>query len=191
MSRNLKRKDRRVARISTSRIRIVTETRCSLSRAKVRVASREPVSNVECEGTRLTDAGRKESVKEEKETGRKEWRIHRKGKWSNPGHTWDTSWYHSNWHGKAYGLEVDPWATVEPVPCLSCEEFSEPKHVRKGHCTNTLKLKKSGTVAHENKFSILASDDVKKIPARTLWTRVLWIYLASLPRSVAIETQLK
>ena len=30
---------------------------CSLSRAKERVNSREPVSNVECEGTRLTDAG--------------------------------------------------------------------------------------------------------------------------------------
>ena len=51
---------------------MVTETSCSLSRAKVRVASRDPVSNVECESTRMTDAGRKERVKEEKETGRKE-----------------------------------------------------------------------------------------------------------------------
>ena len=51
---------------------MVTETSCSLSRAKVRVASREPVSNVECEGTRLTDARRKEREQEEKETGRKE-----------------------------------------------------------------------------------------------------------------------
>ena len=34
-------------RISTSRVRIVTETSCSLSRARVRVASRELVSNVE------------------------------------------------------------------------------------------------------------------------------------------------
>ena len=50
----------------------MTETSCSLSRAKVRVASRELVSNVECEGTRLTDAGRKERVQEEKETGREE-----------------------------------------------------------------------------------------------------------------------
>ena len=58
-----------------------------------------------------------------------------KGKWSNPGHTWENSWYHSNWHGKAYGLEVDPWAAVEPVPYLCAvsltPEFSEPKHVRK------------------------------------------------------------
>ena len=83
MCRNLKRKDRRVTRISTSRIRIVTEMSCSLSRAKVRVASREPISNVECEDTRLTDAGRKERVKEEKETGRKE----KEDPKENPGHT--------------------------------------------------------------------------------------------------------
>ena len=43
-----------------------------LSRAKVRVASREPVSNVDSKNTRLTDAGRKERVKEQKKTGRKE-----------------------------------------------------------------------------------------------------------------------
>ena len=44
---------------------------CS-SRAKAKVASRELVSNVEWEDTRLIDAGRKERVKEEKEPGRKE-----------------------------------------------------------------------------------------------------------------------
>ena len=48
---------------------MVTETSCSLSRAKVRVASRELVSNVECVGTRLTDAGREERVKEERRKG--------------------------------------------------------------------------------------------------------------------------
>ena len=73
------------------------------------------------------------------------------------------SWYHSNWHGKAYGLEVDPWAAVEPVPYLCAvsrtPEFSEPKHVRKGHCTHALKLVNSGTFAHQNRFSILTSDD--------------------------------
>ena len=38
-----------------------------------------------------------------------------KGEWSNPGDTWDNSWYHSNWHGKAYGLVLDPWSAVELV----------------------------------------------------------------------------
>ena len=65
--------------------------------------------------------------------------------------------------GKAYGLEVDPWAAVEPVPYLCAVnltlEYSEPKHVSKGHCTHTLKLRNSGTFAHQNRFSILASDE--------------------------------
>ena len=89
--------------------------------------------------------------------------------WSKPGHTGDNSWYHSNWHGKAYGLEVDPCAAVEHVPYLcadslkpSCEEFSEPKHARKGPCTNTWQLEGSGTFAHVNRFSFLASDDDEK-----------------------------
>ena len=55
-----------MTRISTSRVKIVTETSCLLSRAKAKVASRELVSNVEREDTRLTDAGSKERVKEEK-----------------------------------------------------------------------------------------------------------------------------
>ena len=57
----------------------------------------------------------------------------------------------------------------EPVPYLcavrlkpSCEEFSELEHVRKGHCTTTLQLENSGTFAHENRFSLLASDDDEK-----------------------------
>ena len=37
-------------------------------------------------------------------------------KWSNSGHAWDNSCHNSNWHGKTCGLEVDPWAAVEPVP---------------------------------------------------------------------------
>ena len=64
---------------------------------------------------------------------------------------------------------MHPWSAVEPFPYLcavslkpSCEEFSEPKHVRKGHCTNTLQLENSGTFAHENRFSILAFDDDEK-----------------------------
>ena len=64
---------------------------------------------------------------------------------------------------------MDPWAAVEPVPFLcaaslkpSCEESSEPKQVRKGHCTNTLQLENSGTFAHVNRCSILASDDGEK-----------------------------
>ena len=35
-----------------------------------------------------------------------------KGKWSNPGHTLDSSWYNPHWHGETYGLEVDPWSAV-------------------------------------------------------------------------------
>ena len=30
----------------------------------------------------------------------------------------DSSWYKSQWHGKAHGVEVDPWLAVVPVPCL-------------------------------------------------------------------------
>ena len=66
------------------------------------------------------------------------------GKRSNPGHTWDNFWYISHWHGKTYGLEVDPWSAVEPVPYLcaislrsSCEEFSEPKRMSRGTHTKT------------------------------------------------------
>ena len=96
---------------------------CS-SRAKAKVASRELVSNVEWEDTRLTDAGRKERVKEEKEPGRKEKEDpkERSDKKENgqilvtrgriPG-------TRLNWHGKAYGLEVDPVAAVDPVPDLT------------------------------------------------------------------------
>ena len=49
------------------------------------------------------------------------------------------------WHGKTYGLEVDPWAAVEPVPYLcavglnsSDEEFSEPKRVSREKQTKNL-----------------------------------------------------
>ena len=59
-----------------------------------------------------------------------------KGNGSHSRHTWDNSWHHSNWHGKTYGLEVNPWTAVEPVPYLcavslngSCEDFSEPKRM--------------------------------------------------------------
>ena len=170
MFRNLKRMNRRVTRISTSKTRIMTETNCVQSRARVKVASRELVSSVECEDTRRTDAGRKEKVKEEKEIGRKEKEDTKEPKKrSNSGHTWDNSWYHSNWHGMTYGLEVDPWAAVDPILYLcavslksSCEEFTEPKHVRKAHCTDTLPLENSGTFSHENRFSILASSDDEK-----------------------------
>ena len=34
--------------------------------------------------------------------------------------------------------------------------------MRKGHCTNTLKLVHSGTFAHKNRFSILAFNDDEK-----------------------------
>ena len=34
--------------------------------------------------------------------------------------------------------------------------------MRKGLCTNTLQLENSGTFAHVNRFSILASDDDEK-----------------------------
>ena len=61
--------------------------------------------------------------KEARETGKQEngskgkgWS---KGKRSNLGHTWVSSWHHSNWHGKTYGLEVDLWSAVELVPYLS------------------------------------------------------------------------
>ena len=34
--------------------------------------------------------------------------------------------------------------------------------MRKGHCRNTWQLEISGTFAHENRFSLLASDDDEK-----------------------------
>ena len=87
-----------------------------------------------------------------------------KGKWSKLGHTWDSSWYNSHWHGKAYGLEVDPWSAVEPVPYAvslssSCEEFSEPKRMKRGTHTKTSQPGRPMNFARVNKFSILALDD--------------------------------
>ena len=89
----------------------------------------------------------------------------------NSGHLWDNSWYSSNLHGKTYGLEVDAWTAVEPVPYLcavslnsSCEEFSKPSRVMSGTHTHT-KTSQSGSpgdFVHVNKFSILASDDDEK-----------------------------
>ena len=89
-----------------------------------------------------------------------------KRKWSNPGHTLDNSWYQSNWHRKAYGLQVDPWSAVEPVPHLcavslysSCEDFSEPKRMSRGTPIKKLQSGSSRNFAHVNKISNLASDD--------------------------------
>ena len=89
-----------------------------------------------------------------------------KGEWSNPGHTWDNSWYHSNWHVKTCGLEVDSRTAVEPVPylcavCLSSsgKDFSEPKRMVRGTHTRTSKSGSPMDFAHVNKLSILALDD--------------------------------
>ena len=150
---------------------MVTETSCSLSRAKVRVASREPVSNVECEGTRLTDAGRKERVKESRETGRKEKEDRKEREEQKENGQIQVT--------RGLNLEIIPIHTAKRLVLrwirwrmlklfcavslkTSCEEFSEPKHVRNGHCTNTLQLENSETFAHENRFSLLASGDDEK-----------------------------
>ena len=81
-------------------------------------------------------------------------------------HTWDSSWYNPHWHGKTYGLEVDPWSAVEPVPYLcavslssNCEEFSEPKRTTREMHTKTSQSGSPRNLAHVNKFSILAPDD--------------------------------
>ena len=47
-------------------------TKCSLSRVRAKVVFKGPVSSVESEDTKLTDAGRKEKGKEAREPGRKE-----------------------------------------------------------------------------------------------------------------------
>ena len=93
----------------------------------------------------------------------KEWP---KGYWSNSRHTWDNSWHHSNWHGKTYGLEMDPWTAVEPVPLLcavslksSCEDFSEAKRMSRGTRTKTSQSGSPKDFVHANKFLILAPDD--------------------------------
>ena len=79
-----------------------------------------------------------------------------KGKLSNSGHTWENSWHHSTWQGKACGIEVDPGIAVEPVPYLcaislksSCEEFSEPKRLSGERHTKILPSTKD--FAHVNK----------------------------------------
>ena len=89
-----------------------------------------------------------------------------KENWSNSRHTWDDSWHHSNWHGKTYGLEVDPWTAIEPVPHLRavslnprCEDFSEPKRIAIGVHTKTSQSGSPKDFAHLNEFSILAPDD--------------------------------
>ena len=100
------------------------------SRARAKVVLKAPVS---IKADRCWQKGKGEGETGEGGSKGKGWP---KGKRSNSGHTWDNAWHHSNWHGKTYGLEVDPWTAVEPVPYLcaislksSCEEFSEPKHV--------------------------------------------------------------
>ena len=89
--------------------------------------------------------GKDEGGKEDWETGKsgstwKEWPV---GNWSNSRHTWVTSLHHSNWHGKAYGLEMDPSTACMP------------------RGTHT-KISQSGSpkdFGHANKFLILAPDD--------------------------------
>ena len=128
------------------------ETNCLQSRARAKLVLKEPVSNVECEGTRLTDAGRKEK---EKETGRKE-KVDPKERVDQKGHN-------PNWHGTTYGLEVDPWRAVEPVPYLcasSYEEFSEPKRMSRGTHIKTSQSGNQRNFAHVSKFSILARQRV-------------------------------
>ena len=145
---------------------MVMKTIFSLSRAKVKVGSREPVSNVEC----LVD---RKGKRRTRRLGDRKRRIESKGE------SKENVQIHviratilgitPNWHGKTYGLEVDPWTAVERVPYLcavslkpSCEEFCEPKHVKKGHCTNTLQLENARTSARENRFSIFTSDADEK-----------------------------
>ena len=110
----------------------------------------------DCDGDELFEGrstlAERKMEKEARETGRekkvdpkeKGWS---KGKWSNPRHTWDSSFYNSHWHGKTYGLEVDPWSAVEPVPYLcaaslssSCEEFLNRNACRKEHSSKRCSL---------------------------------------------------
>ena len=77
-----------------------------------------------------------------------------KGEWSNPGHTWDSSWHNSHWHGKRTVLR---WIRVSLSS--SCEEFSEPKTMSRGTHTKTSLSGSPRNFAHVNKFSILAADD--------------------------------
>ena len=87
----------------------------------------------------------------EKGKGGSEGKGWSKGEWSNPGHTWDSSWYTPHWQGKTYGLEVDPWSAIEPVPYLcavslssSCEEIFEPKRMTRETHTKRRSLKVRG-----------------------------------------------
>ena len=116
-----------------------------------------------CEDTRLTDAGRKEGLKEEKETGRNEK--------DDPKESEDQKENGQIQVTRGTILGIIPIGTARRMVLRliravslksSCEEFSEPKHVRKGHCANTLQLENSGTFANENRFSILASNDDEK-----------------------------
>ena len=85
---------------------------------------------------------------------------------SNSRHMWENPWHHSNWHDKTYGLEVDPWTAVEPVPYLcavslnpSCEDFSDSKRMSRGAHTKTSQSGSPRDFAHVNKFSIHVPDD--------------------------------
>ena len=87
-----------------------------------------------------------------------------KGKWSHTCHAWDNSWHSSHWHGKTYGLDMDPWAAVEPVPYLcavslnsSEEEFSEPKRVSREKQIKILPSTKDFT--HANRFLSLEKSE--------------------------------
>ena len=67
---------------------------------------------------------------------------------------------------KTYGLEVDPWSAIEPVPYLcavslssSCEEIFEPKRMTRETHTKTSQSGSPWNFVHVNKFSILAPDE--------------------------------
>ena len=83
------------------------------------------------------------------------------------GQTWVTVQFLVQYIGtEKYGLEMDPWSAVEPVPyrCAvslnsGCEEFSEPKRMSR---VTHIKTSPSGSprnFARVNKFSILSPDD--------------------------------
>ena len=152
-----------VTHTNTSKTRNAMETKCLLSRERAKVVSRERVFKCGMRGHKADrywqkGKGQGKGSKGDWEKGK----SGSKGKRSNPGHTWDSSWYNSHLHEKTYGLEVvDPWSAVEPVPQLcvvslsaTCEEFSEPKRMTKETHTKT---SQSGSEEFRSREQILNS----------------------------------
>ena len=106
-----------------------------------------------------------------------------KEKWATPGHTWDSSWYNPHWHGNTYGLEVDPWSAVEPVPYLcavslssSCEDDRNPHQTLETTPSSPRGFGTSKLNAHQVSYLAASGRRQQRSPSRE------WIWLEKIER---------